>query len=342
MSYETRVGLFFIVGMAILGFLTLYINEPISLEDYYVLRTHFDNVNGLVKGDNVTLGGVKVGEVDSVAIVNGTVSVALKIRQGAVVRADSVATVKTVSMVGGHFVDVTHGSADAPPVQDGGTIEGKGSADFGQVMAKVDELAGDLGGLIKSFDENQGKTFGKLNEILETNEEKISATFDNLSEAGEKMSLTFDSLYNISSKVERGEGLLGKLVADDEFSAKAEGVVDRIDGASLKMDEAFGGISRITAQIESGEGTFARLLADDTLLVSAESAFDRIGEAADDVSLFVKKLNTGEGSAAKLINDPGLYDEAKKALSEVSRAAESFRESSTTGTFTSVLFGAAF
>ena len=64
MSKEMKVGIFFILGLVILGVLTFYAG---GIEDWlkkrYTLRAYFERVDGLDVEDVVTLAGVEVGKV---------------------------------------------------------------------------------------------------------------------------------------------------------------------------------------------------------------------------------------------------------------------------------------
>src|SRR3989304_4919927 len=97
LSREKRVGIFFIVGIAILLVLLEMTAGQNLFVKKYALKTHFKSVSGLKIGDPVKLAGVDVGKVSSVSIVPDMVEVQMSLREGTPVRADSVATIKTAS-----------------------------------------------------------------------------------------------------------------------------------------------------------------------------------------------------------------------------------------------------
>jgi len=69
---EIRVGIFVVIGLAILALAIFSIGSQVGLfEEQFQAMTYLSNVSGLKPGDVVLLGGVEVGNVTSVDITTG-------------------------------------------------------------------------------------------------------------------------------------------------------------------------------------------------------------------------------------------------------------------------------
>jgi outer membrane protein OmpA-like peptidoglycan-associated protein len=84
-------------------------------------------------------------------------------------------------MVGAKFVEISFGSAEAPPVQDGDTIEGEPPVDFSDLLKKTSNIL-----------------------------DSTQSTTGSLSSAA-------DNLNSISAKINRGQGTLGAMVNDKQM-----------------------------------------------------------------------------------------------------------------------------
>ena len=116
-SAETKVGMFVIVGLALLLAGTLIVEDINPFRRGYVLKAHFDSVEGLMPGNVVTMAGVECGKVKEMSFVENRVEVVLQIDEGTVVRKDSVATVAIQTVLGGKKIALTMGSPDQPALE---------------------------------------------------------------------------------------------------------------------------------------------------------------------------------------------------------------------------------
>jgi phospholipid/cholesterol/gamma-HCH transport system substrate-binding protein len=68
-SIETAVGLFVLIGILCVGYLTVKLGKMEILgRDYYSVNAQFDSVTGLKVGANVEMAGVPIGKVEAIAL----------------------------------------------------------------------------------------------------------------------------------------------------------------------------------------------------------------------------------------------------------------------------------
>ncbi|MBW2143951.1 MAG: MCE family protein, partial [Deltaproteobacteria bacterium] len=102
-SNETAVGIFVIIGLLCVGYMTVKLGD-VSLfgDDTYSLYARFNSVSGLRAGNTIEMLGIEIGRVaglemdqeDQVAVVE------LKIKKGIKIFDDSIASIKTTGLIG--------------------------------------------------------------------------------------------------------------------------------------------------------------------------------------------------------------------------------------------------
>jgi phospholipid/cholesterol/gamma-HCH transport system substrate-binding protein len=114
-SVELGVGVFVLLGIICVGYLTIRLGEIEVLGDkYYLLNARFKSVSGLKVGAQVDIAGVQVGQVDSIALdaKDLMAMVRLKIKDGIVLSDDVIASIKTAGLLGDKYVQLSPGGSD--------------------------------------------------------------------------------------------------------------------------------------------------------------------------------------------------------------------------------------
>jgi phospholipid/cholesterol/gamma-HCH transport system substrate-binding protein len=123
-SLEITVGLFVVIGIVCVGYLTVKLGKMELLGDhYYSLSAKFNSATGLKPGSNVEIAGVRVGQVESISLepVMKIAMVKMKIENGIELEDDSIASVKTSGLIGDKFIMITPGGS-VEMLAPGGTI----------------------------------------------------------------------------------------------------------------------------------------------------------------------------------------------------------------------------
>lgn len=343
MSREMKVGIFFLIGMVILGFLTFFAG---GFEDWlkqgYRLRAYFDRVDGLTEEDVVTLVGVEVGKVKGVEIKDSRVEVTLLIDDSAVIREDSIARLESESLLGGKYVGISAGSPDSRRLNDGDVIKTEEAADLTKLTQDIADVAQDLRTMVANFNENQQRistqidgilgenrenirtTFASISRMVNENEEDIREVIATLREAGPRLNEAMENVEVITEKIRNGEGTIGKLVQDDTL---------------------YNDMKELSASLRTASDTTTRILGDNeedirTVIASLKEAAPKLESTMNRIDAIAQKIESGEGTIGKLVQDDTLYKEATRMAKEARHAAEDVREQVPIITFTSVIFGA--
>lgn len=128
-----------------------------------MIRATFSDASPLLEGNDVRLGGVKVGTVASMRVVEGGAEVMVELEKAALpVHEDAKLTIRPVSLLGERFIELDRGSPDQPVLADGahlGVDRTGSSVDLDQVLNTLDDptaegLASLVGTLGQGMDGN--------------------------------------------------------------------------------------------------------------------------------------------------------------------------------------------
>ena len=85
-----------------------------------IVYTYFDSISELRQGNSVKLSGVVVGTVADVGLEDAKVKVSLRVKKDSEVRTDSVASIRSISLLGTNYVNLTFGQG--PKVEQFGVL----------------------------------------------------------------------------------------------------------------------------------------------------------------------------------------------------------------------------
>ena len=113
-SVETVVGIFVVIGLICVAYMTIKLGKVSLLGDnYYSLYANFSSVSGLRVGNPIEIDGIEVGRVENLVFdQEKQAAVAeLKIRKDIKIYDDAGASIKTAGLIGDKFVNIDPGGA---------------------------------------------------------------------------------------------------------------------------------------------------------------------------------------------------------------------------------------
>ena len=311
---EVRVGLFVIVAVAVLILLILNASGDISFGRKLYLKARFNSAEGLRRGSEVRLAGVRIGTVDSVALLppsanpeDPKVEAVLAIDSTIngrpateLIRTDSTAQLGAPSLLGSDkIVSITPGTSLGNPVPENYPLRTSGAPGLEQLTSSSNELVQQLnrlsaqvGEITRKVNEGEG-TFGRL-----VNDEAI---YDNLN-------ATIRDTQAVIRQIRSGEGTAGRLLNDPALYNNINSVSEQLRG--------------ISEDLRRGRGTAGRLLTDEALYNDARSAVARLNRSVEDINAVVTDIRAGRGTAGKLLTDEALYNDARSAIARFNTSAE--------------------
>jgi len=111
-SMETTVGIFLVVALAAVAYLTLQLGDVTLFGDNsYALTARFTSVAGLRTGNTIEMLGIDVGRVGAMTMdqENQVAVVELRIRNGIRVYDDGIASIRTSGLLGDKYISLDPG-----------------------------------------------------------------------------------------------------------------------------------------------------------------------------------------------------------------------------------------
>lgn len=270
-AFKARLGMFIAVGLAIFMIAIFFIGRQQNLfNPVFKVTTNFQNVSGLLVGNNIRYSGINVGTVDNITIINdSTVQVDLLIRRNVqqFIKADSQAGIGSEGIIGDRVLIITQGSSHAPTVEDGQHILSKEPIETDAVMASLQTSAanaeiitlqlsqimmdinrgeGALGRLIQDpaiadnitqTIENFKRSSEGLDETIEVTKQNVFEFMENLQLTAAKTEIASQELGEIMTKINSGEGTLGALINDTTLSANLNQTIINLMQGTHGLDE---------------------------------------------------------------------------------------------------------
>jgi phospholipid/cholesterol/gamma-HCH transport system substrate-binding protein len=356
---EIWVGIFVIVGIILLILMTLKIERfQIGRRAGYPLNIYFDSAAGLDRNSPVRVAGVRVGNVERVALEKGKAKVTFNLPTDIMIYKNAKAYLKSEGFLGEKYVEIFPGTPGYPEMEPNGVVEqGASPLDVEQLLSKVGGIRDDikditqpLGDVLKAVDakkiegmiDNFNKFSGQLTSIANDSKETIQRVKNALS-----------PIEDIRDKMERGEGTLGKLITDETIYQDTKKAVETLRNVSEKIEQGEGALGKlinddslyqeakkavetlrnVSEKIEQGEGTLGKLINDETLyqdvketVHSAKETMESANKALQSVKGIAEKVEKGEGTLGKLVHDDQFMKETEKTLKKVQKAAEGIEE----------------
>ena len=123
-SMETIVGIFVVIGLLCVGYMTVKLGKIRMFGgDYYTLYARFTSVSGVRVDSPVEIGGIEVGRVEQLTIdQDKQISVVtLRIEKDIKVYEDAIASIKTAGLIGDKLINIDPGGG-GDILKPGGTI----------------------------------------------------------------------------------------------------------------------------------------------------------------------------------------------------------------------------
>ena len=120
---ETIMGAV-VICVAVFFVATAYSNSGIDNENGYSIVAAFDRVDGVTRGTDVKVGGIKIGSVEEMDLNPETyrAEITMDIKSDVKLPSDSTAEISSDGLLGGKFVNIVPG-ADEEMLKAGGRIE---------------------------------------------------------------------------------------------------------------------------------------------------------------------------------------------------------------------------
>jgi phospholipid/cholesterol/gamma-HCH transport system substrate-binding protein len=159
MNSETKVGVFVIVSLLVLGGTVFFVRTTQNVRGQVAYTTHLRYAGGVAQGTPVLFAGIRVGEVESVrpSPADPTrIEIALTVTAGTPVNAESVARVGSVTLMSSPVVFLTSGSNNARRLRPGEEVASRESVGQDEIMTRLAAVADSAQAVLANLSEISG------------------------------------------------------------------------------------------------------------------------------------------------------------------------------------------
>ena len=300
-----RLGLFVSAGLLIL-IVSLYLigkNQNFFGSNFNV-RVRFNNISGLVTGNNVRYSGIQAGTVSKIQVMDDTtIEVTLLINKKIkpYIHRNTIAAIGNDGLMGNKVINLTPNRIPAPEIEEGGLLYPK-KASLGDDM--METLSGTNVNvkllsekLIIAVDKinNSNALWSVLNDT--TLPQSLKVSMSNIREATVRIKELSGAINDMAKDVQDGKGPAGMLLTDKKVAENMKQAIANINNASKESKivlERVDSLVRLVQQdVSNGHGAVHAILRDTALVTKLNNSMTNIenGTAAFNMDMEALKHN---------------------------------------------------
>lgn len=218
---EKMVGLLIVITMGLAFSILVFIGRGQhwfkKKTTYY---TYFNEGYNLKPGAQVKIFNTWIGFVEGVELTkDNRVKITIKIFENDAdkIRADSVATVDSPTIIGSEFIAITPGSPEKPAIPKEGIINSKAKKNFGEYLKDYE---------IQKKIEDFGQLISDLKVVMETLKNPEGPLF----------SVLYD-VKEVTNKLKKGEGNLGRMIMEEDLYREARIAISELRETLASINE---------------------------------------------------------------------------------------------------------
>ncbi|MGD8255762.1 MAG: MlaD family protein [Syntrophobacterales bacterium] len=290
-TMERMTGAFILLTLIVFLFTVAVVGRGKNwFRKHVVYYTTFEEGYNLVSGSRVKLLGTDIGSVTDVLLTKDNkvkVQVRVLAEYASRIRANSVATVESPTVIGSEYINIRPGTSKAAVIPPEGLIPTKEKKKFTEYLEQY-EIGAKL--------EHIGKILEDLAQITDQLKDPKGPFFG-----------TFSNLQQITGTVEAGEGSLGRLIKSDEL-------YEHMDTFVATLQETADYLVRAGVNIEEGSKHL-------------EKATREAPEMVDKTQELLDRLLKVQVILEKVMEEvPEISAQAREGMQEVNRILDSVKE----------------
>jgi phospholipid/cholesterol/gamma-HCH transport system substrate-binding protein len=227
---NVKLGVF--VTLAMIGTFILFylvINKNNLWESSIQLKSRFNNIQGLRVGNNVRYGGMHIGIVKEIYLINDTtIEVVMSVNKSmqAYIHKNAIAFISSDGFVGDKLINIKGEASKAALVQDGDILKSSPPLDINELMAAIDAPETGINSLLNKLNSVVAK-IDNSNAVWDiTTDNKLANSFKtiigDIQQTTESANLITSKLNSITTQINDGKGLVGALVKDSLYINKID------------------------------------------------------------------------------------------------------------------------
>ncbi len=292
---KLRLGVFIIVGTLLFVLAIYTIGQKQNMfSNSFILKTQFNNINGLQKGNNVRFSGIEIGTVSSINMLNdSTIIVEMNVDEKIVehIKKNAIASIGTDGIVGNVLINIFPRNGTTIPIENGDIIES-----YSKVSA---------------------------DDMLNT----LSATNENAA-------ILMSNLIKITNRLNETKGTFGMLLNDSLMAKDLKQSIYNLRKVSYGATNSVNEFNSILNSFKNNKKSIAGILLNDTIsgnqlkstLTTVNIASKRLDSTVNNLNQLIQGINSSNGAVNYITKDSILVNDLKKSIKNINEGTYKFNE----------------
>lgn len=251
----------------------------------YLLKTRFENVQGLIPGNNVRYAGIQAGTVKKLQILNDTtveVTMIVDTKMEDIIRKDAITSIGTDGLVGNKVVNIVPGELNATIAKNGDLLTSKKPIDTEKILSTLSQTNNDVAIIVSGLKNtverinNSSALWDLLSDDQMVNNIKISAK--NIQLATSKASSVSNDVQLLIDGLRKGNGSMGILLKDTILASNLNKTSHNLLLITNQLNSV---VSDIQKDINSGKGPANSLFKDTMMVNKINKSLNNIQKGTD-------------------------------------------------------------
>ena len=284
-----KLGIFVIVATTclILGLYFIGSKRNIFHSKIHVSAV-FNNISGLIPGNNVQFNGINVGTVSKAyAIADTAIKVEFTIDENATkfITVNAIASINTDGLLGNKLVTIAPYKKGGALIQEGSIMNTVNSIQIDKAIRKLLVTNDNLNVISENLKILSDK-FNSTNSLWHLLSD--TAVAENVRNALVHIKITSDrtaiitgDLSKIVNDVRSGKGTIGALLTDTAFSQKLKQTIVNMEAVTDSFAIITGNFKNISEKLKNGNGAIGTIISDTTFVHNLNASMDNIKKGSD-------------------------------------------------------------
>ena len=288
-TQKFSLGLF-VFSITIIFVFALYLigNKQNLFGNTFRISAVFNNVNGLILGNNVRFSGINIGTVKNIEMINdSTICVDMVIEDKMLhhMKKNAVAAIGSDGLVGSMVINIVPGKEVSVALKPGDTIKSYDKTSTTDMLETLNttndnaaKLTSDLLKITTAIKEGKG-TIGMLIKDDEMASD-VKQTVVNLKTASASASATVKELKHIIDAINYEKSMAAVLLSDPVSANQLKSVITNLEKSSEHIDSVITNLNSVVLEVKNGEGTVNYMVKDTVLVNNIEETMKNIKEGS--------------------------------------------------------------
>ncbi len=295
---KAKLGVFVLAATAFLILGLYFIGSKRNIfRPAIAVSADFNNVGGLLPGNNVRFNGINVGTVSKVyPVADTTIKVEFTIDEALTgfIMKNAVASIGTDGLLGNKLINISPGKTWSQPITKGDVLSTLDALQMDNALRTLAStnynlkvITDNLKGISEKFNADNSLWHLLSDSVLAENVKNAVVRFK---VTGENTATITGDLSRIAKDISAGKGTIGTLITDTSLSKRLNQTIVNIQTLSDSFAIVTGNFKTISQKLKNGDGAIGTLLTDTSFVHNLNQSMQNIRSSSENFNENMKAL----------------------------------------------------